>query len=77
MSLIDRYIHEVGRHLPRKNRSDIQAELRSLLTDSLEDRAGTKTSEADVAALLKEFGSLSGRICVGSRGRSAGVGPGD
>jgi len=29
MSLIDRYVYEVGRRLPRKNRSDIQAELRS------------------------------------------------
>jgi hypothetical protein len=57
MSLIDRYILEVGRHLPRKNRSDIQAELRSLLTDSLEDRAGTNSSESDVVALLKEFGA--------------------
>ena len=56
MSLIDRYVHEVGRHLPRKNRSDIQAELRSSLIDALEDRAGREPTEADVAELLKEFG---------------------
>lgn len=56
MSLIDRYIHEVGRHLPRKNRADIQAELRSLLVDALEDRAGPNPSDAEVAELLKEYG---------------------
>jgi hypothetical protein len=57
MSLIDRYVHEVGRHLPRKNRADIQAELRSLLIDALEDRAGPDPTEAEIVALLKEHGS--------------------
>ncbi len=57
MSLIDRYVHEVGRHLPRKNRADIQAELRSLLSDALEDRAGPDPTEAEIVALLKEHGS--------------------
>jgi hypothetical protein len=56
MNLIDRYIHEVGRHLPRKNRSDIQAELHSLLIDALEDRAGQEPNEAAVVELLKEYG---------------------
>ena len=56
MSLIDRYVYEVGRCLPRKNRSDIQAELHSSLIDALEDRAGQEPTEADVAELLKEFG---------------------
>jgi len=56
MSLIDRYVYEVGRRLPRKNRSDIQAELRSSLIDALEDRAGREPTEAEVVELLKEFG---------------------
>jgi hypothetical protein len=56
MYLIDRYVHEVGRHLPRKSRSDIQAELRSSLIDALEDRAGDKPTEADVIDLLKQSG---------------------
>lgn len=56
MSLIDRYIHEVGRHLPRKNREDIQAELRSLLIDTLEDRSKGEPTEADIVAVLEEFG---------------------
>jgi hypothetical protein len=57
MNLIDRYVHEVGRRLPRKNRSDIQAELRSLLIDALEDRAGSEPTEADIIELLKEHGT--------------------
>ncbi|HEY69858.1 MAG TPA: hypothetical protein G4O08_04650 [Anaerolineae bacterium] len=57
MSLIDRYVHEVGRHLPRTNRADIQAELRSLLIDALEDRAGPDPTEAEIITLLKEHGS--------------------
>ncbi len=56
MSLIDRYVYEVGRHLPRNNRSDIQAELRSSLIDALEDRAGHEPTEDEIVELLKEFG---------------------
>ncbi|HLE14966.1 MAG TPA: hypothetical protein VI776_09470 [Anaerolineales bacterium] len=54
--LIERYIHAVGGRLPRKNRADIQAELRSLLQDSLESQAGGEPSEEDVVNMLKEFG---------------------
>ena len=56
MELIDRYVYDVGRYLPRKNRADIQAELRSLLMDTLESRVKGEPSEEDVVALLKEFG---------------------
>ncbi len=56
MSLTDRYIDEVGRYLPRKNRGDIQAELRSSVTDSLEDRFGPEASESEIGELLGEFG---------------------
>ena len=38
MNIIDRYLHEVGRFLPRKNREDILAEIRSHLSDTLEER---------------------------------------
>ncbi len=57
MELIDRYVYEVGRHLPRKDRSDIQVELQSTLVDTLEDRVEGDPSQEDVVALLKEFGS--------------------
>jgi hypothetical protein len=56
MELIDRYVYDVGRYLPRKNRADIQAELRSLLSDTLEARVQGEAREEDVMALLKEFG---------------------
>jgi hypothetical protein len=56
MELIDRYIYQVGRHLPRKDRADIQAELQSTLVDTLEDRVDGEPSQDDVVALLKEFG---------------------
>lgn len=56
MDLIDRYVYEVGRHLPRKSRVDIQAELRSVLNDTLEARVEGEPEEEDVVALLKEFG---------------------
>src|SRR5512145_107923 len=62
MNLIDRYIAEVGKHLPRKNRTDIEAEIRSTLEDMLDERmqaSGAKgpADDATVMALLKEYGS--------------------
>src|SRR5512133_1117900 len=57
MNIIDRYLHEVGRFLPRKNRADILAELRSHLTDTLDERVQGEASEDDMIALLKETGS--------------------
>ena len=40
MRLIERYVTEVGRHLPLvRGRGDIQNELRSTLQDMLEDKA--------------------------------------
>ena len=58
--MIDRYIHEVGQHLSRKNREDIQLELRSLLQDSLDEQMADSRQEPStkmVAELLREFGS--------------------
>ena len=60
MNLIDRYITEVGKHLPRKNRQDIQRELRSTLEDMLADRSqasGQPVDEDMTIDLLKEYGS--------------------
>ncbi len=59
MDLIERYVAEVGRHLPRQQRVDVQTELRSLLQDMVEDRAQTKVDKADeavVTAVLLEMG---------------------
>jgi hypothetical protein len=59
--LLDRYVHEVGRRLPKKQRADVEAELHSLLMDALQDRmaeGGTeeRAPEADQVAVLQEFG---------------------
>lgn len=60
MNPIDRYVTEVGKHLPRKNRLDIEAELRSTLEDMLEDRSqqtGRPADEALATELLQEYGA--------------------
>jgi hypothetical protein len=57
MELIDRYVAEVGRHLPARQRADIEAELRSSLIDNLEARSQGEPSQQDVVDLLQEFGS--------------------
>jgi len=59
MSLIDRYIAEVGRHLPEKDRSDIEAEIRSTLEDMVEERRHHATKSTDdeiIAETLEQLG---------------------
>lgn len=59
MDLIERYVHQVGLELPKRQREDVENELRSLLQDMVEDRAQTKVEYADeeiVVAVLREFG---------------------
>jgi len=59
MSLIERYIAEVGRHLPEKNREDIEAEIRSTLEDMIEERGhqtGKPVTDEVVAAALEQLG---------------------
>jgi hypothetical protein len=58
MNLLDKYVAEVGKHLPRKNRADIEAEIRSTLEDMLEERKQDKAvDDALVMGLLKEYGA--------------------
>lgn len=60
MSLVDRYVTEVGKHLPLKSRADIEKELKSTLEDMLVDRgqqAGQPRDQALEMALLKEYGA--------------------
>ena len=54
--MIDRYVNEVGEHLPRKVRADIEMELRSLLLDALEEQSDGSPSPKIAAELLREFG---------------------
>lgn len=60
MNLIDTYVSEVGRHLPQKSRADIEAEMRSVLEDMLDERskkAGKPADDEMVFDLLKEYGA--------------------
>lgn len=63
--LVNRYVHEVGRHLPRRQRADVQAELLSAVLDEVDARTGndgtgtsaTKVPEHGVVeSVLREFG---------------------
>lgn len=56
MSLIDRYVAEVGRRLPEKDRSDIEAEIRSMIQDMIEERGAQATDEKTVVQVLEELG---------------------
>ncbi len=60
MQLIDRYVSEIGKRLPRKTRADIETEIRSTLEDMLEERAekaGRPVDDELVRDLLKEYGA--------------------
>jgi ABC-type dipeptide/oligopeptide/nickel transport system permease subunit len=54
--LIERYIYQVVRYLPPKERTEIEAELRSLIADQLDDRYEDAPSQADIAKVLAELG---------------------
>ncbi|MCC6299636.1 MAG: hypothetical protein IT314_10075 [Anaerolineales bacterium] len=54
MNLLERYVAEVGRHLPEKDRADIEAEIRSTLEDGIEEKGGA--NEANIKSVLQEFG---------------------
>lgn len=56
IELVERYVHQVGRYLPKKERADIEKELRSLIQDQLDDRFGPSPATTDVASVLTELG---------------------
>lgn len=57
LNLIERYVHSVGEELPASQRDDVIAELRSLLTEQLDERvAGGEPPEAAAIELLQSFG---------------------
>jgi hypothetical protein len=78
MDLIERYVQEVARRLPRKQRNDVARELRSLLEDSLEARAGAplgRASDEQAAELLLDFGPPARVAASYQSGPSYLVGP--
>lgn len=72
--LIERYVHEVGRYVPQKERADIQAELRSQIHDQLEDRYKDSPTQDDVADVLRELGDPR-RMATSYGGEQYLVGP--
>lgn len=54
--LVERYVHQVGQYLPRKDRADIEAELKSQIQDQLEDRYGQSPTDDDIVTNIAEYG---------------------
>lgn len=55
--LIDRYLYDVTRRLPEKQREDIEEELRTLIEDMLEERQDNgQCEEKNIAEVLTELG---------------------
>lgn len=54
--LIERYVHQVGRHVPQKERAEITAELRSQIQDQLDDRYEGAPTADNIADVLRELG---------------------
>ena len=60
IELVDRYVAEIGKNLPRKNRLDIEAEILTAIEDMLTERcrkAGRPVDEQMIVEVLKEYGS--------------------
>jgi len=56
--MVDRYVYDVTRRLPKAQRADIEQELRGLIEDMLE-QAGPTPRKEDVEAVLTELGRPS------------------
>lgn len=74
IDLVERYIQQVGRYLPRHERAEIEAELRSIIYDQLDDRFGESVTPTNIAAVLSELGSPQ-RIAASYRTEQYLVGP--
>ncbi len=72
--LVERYVHQVGRYVPPKERAEIEAELRSQIQDQLDDRFGGTPSQAEVATVLAELGDPR-RMAASYGGQQYLIGP--
>jgi hypothetical protein len=68
-ALIESYVAEVVRHLPKRQRADVAFELRSLLAEELAGRSGSEPTVDDALELLAGFGRP---VEVAERYRPAG-----
>lgn len=76
-NLIDTYVSEVGRSLPKKTRADIEAEIHSILQDMLEERSqktGKPIDEEMTLQVLKEYGA-PGKVAATYLGERYLIGP--
>lgn len=74
IELVERYVHQIGLYLPKNERADIEAELRSSIRDQLKDRFGESPTQADVAAVLTAMGDPRRMAASYARGQSL-IGP--
>ncbi len=77
MNLIERYVAEIGKGLPRRNRTDIETEIKSTLQDMLDERSartGKPVDDAMVRDLLKEYGAPA-KVAASYRPASYLIGP--
>ena len=56
MELIERYLYQVEKYLPKANRKEISNELRSLILEQLDDQDINMNDEDKIASILKDFG---------------------
>lgn len=56
MELIERYLYQVEKYLPKANRKEISNELRSLILEQLDDQSIQLDDEEQIAKVLKDFG---------------------
>ena len=76
-NLIDSYVSEVGRRLPRKTRGDIEAEIRSILQDMLDERSqktGQPVNEEMTLEILKAYGAPE-KVAATYQGERYLIGP--
>jgi hypothetical protein len=76
-NLIDTYVSEVGRRLPKKTRADIEAEIRSILQDMLEERSqktGKPVDDDLTLEVLKEYGDPE-KVAATYQGERYLIGP--
>src|ERR1035437_9005109 len=76
-NLIDAYVSEIGRRLPRKTRGDIEAEIRSILQDMLDERSqktGKPVDEEMTLEVLKAYGAPD-KVAATYQGERYLIGP--
>jgi len=79
MNLLNRYLQEVSKYLPKARREDIVAELRANITSQMEDREeelGRPLTDDEVVAMLQHHGNpmiVAGRYREHNLGLAFGV----